>query len=83
MQHEALWIITNIASGSNDETQEVVDSGAVKFLIDLLRSPDLSVQEQSLWAIGNITGDSAELRDYVVQAGLLEPLFNLLKEDVP
>ena len=78
MQYEACWTLTNIASGSTEQTAAVVDACAVQALIPLMTSADLDVRGQSVWALANIAGDSPACRDYVLRMGAMQPLLAIL-----
>ncbi|EFP02909.1 CRE-IMA-2 protein [Caenorhabditis remanei] len=78
VQYEAAWALTNIVSGTTEQTIAAVEAGATAPLIQLAVHSSSQISEQALWAVANIAGDSAQLRDYVIKCHGVEALMMLM-----
>ncbi|GMT29369.1 hypothetical protein PFISCL1PPCAC_20666 [Pristionchus fissidentatus] len=75
--YECAWALTNIVSGTSEQTVKAVESGATGPLVKLMINEDLNLAEQATWAVANIAGDSAQLRDFVIQSEGVQALMYL------
>lgn len=81
LQFEALWAICNIVSGSQEQTQAMVDLDVVPIVTRILQTSDNpDVLEQGVWALGNVAGDCAGHRDVCLREGCLEPILRILQQ---
>ena len=81
MRFEACWGLTNIASGTAEQTFAVYEAGAVPKMVRLLSEQDDELVDQAVWAIGNIAGDGATLRDAVLKCGTVPGIMCHIRSD--
>ena len=79
VKFECAWVLTNISSGTSEQTRYVADSGGIAAFAELMMIPEDSIREQAIWALGNIAGDCVELRDRVLSTGVMIPLCECLR----
>jgi hypothetical protein len=67
--HKILQIICYITNGTNEETQEVINSGLVEHLFVLLTNPstDNYSKKECLWTIANILVGTPEQLQFIFQ----------------
>jgi len=74
----ALRCIGNIVTGSDDQTQCVIDSGALPIFHALLTHHKIGVQKEAAWTLSNITAGTQVQIQAVVQAELVPLLVHVL-----
>ncbi|CAI2363394.1 unnamed protein product [Moneuplotes crassus] len=97
IQFEALWGLTNIASGKAEHVQALIDKGTIPIFTNLLGTIQknelgeeifhcphpMNIVEQSIWALGNIAGEDTYYKAMILKEGALKPLVNILKNAEP
>jgi HEAT repeat protein len=75
---DACWALSYLSDGANDKIQEVINSGVVRRLVELLLHQSASVLVPALRTVGNIvTGDDTQTQ-IVLNCAALPALHNLL-----
>jgi len=74
----ALRCIGNIVTGSDDQTQCVIDSQALPIFHQLLTHHKIGVQKEAAWTLSNITAGTQVQIQAVVQSELVPLLVHVL-----
>ncbi|KAL1204035.1 Importin subunit alpha-1 [Cardamine amara subsp. amara] len=78
----ALCVIGNIATGDNQQTQSVIDSGVLPILANMLTQDyDKGVEKDACWTVSNIIAGTEEQIQSVIDANLIPTLVNLTQND--
>ncbi|TMS38034.1 hypothetical protein L596_004848 [Steinernema carpocapsae] len=80
VQFESAWGLTNVVSGTTEQTMHAVQKGCVLPLLELSVSKDLKLAEQAVWALANITGEGPQFRDAVLEQRGLEVILLLTQK---
>jgi hypothetical protein len=78
MQYEAAWCITNIATGTREQVQCLVEKGVIQRLVVLMKNENEKLKNQAIWALGNISGECIEYRDASIAFGIVPSLVEAL-----
>ncbi|CAG8474706.1 5330_t:CDS:1 [Dentiscutata erythropus] len=72
LRYEAVWILSNISTGSTEQIQAVINAGVIPIFTELLsKTTDMRFQNHILWALGNIVVDNPQFRELVLREGNL------------
>lgn len=74
----ALRCIGNIVTGSDDQTQAVIDANVLPIFHALLTHSKVGVQKEAAWALSNITAGTQSQIQAVIQAELVPLLVHVL-----
>ncbi len=83
IQKEACWTLSNIAAGTVDQIQAVIDSGAITPLVKLVRDKmtDQEVRSEACWVVLNATSCGSDSQiEILVDEGCVAVLGVLLSE---
>lgn len=79
-QTPSLRAVGNIVTGTDEQTQRVLNSGVLALFPNLLRHPKNNIQKEAAWTLSNITaGKNLQIQE-VVDAGLVPLLVEVLQQ---
>lgn len=78
----ALRTVGNIVTGTDEQTQAVLNCNALAALQAILAASTLhkkSIIKEACWTVSNITAGTREQIEAVIESGCIEPIVHLLK----
>lgn len=78
LQLEATWCLANIASGTTEEMNTLLNKNIIPIFIELCKSSYSQIAEQAIWGLGNISGDSFESAMIVLRSDAVNVLLDVL-----
>ena len=78
----ALRAIGNIVTGTDEQTQKVIDAGALAVFPSLLTNPKTNIQKEATWTMSNITAGRQDQIQQVVNHGLVPFLVGVDRKSV-
>lgn len=82
LQTAALRAVGNIVTGTDDQTQTVLNCGALSHFRNLLTHSKDKICKEAVWFLSNITAGNQSQVEAVIEAGLLPLIIlNLSKSD--
>lgn len=79
-QTPSLRAIGNIVTGTDEQTQIVIDSGALSVFPSLLSHHKNNIQKEAAWTMSNITAGRQDQIQQVVDHGLVPYLIGILRK---
>ena len=76
LQLESTWCLANMASGTTDQTNSLIQKNVLDVFNDLAQSKYTQIAEQAIWGLGNIAGDCVEFRNKIMKSNVIETLLN-------
>jgi len=78
-QYECLWILTNITSGTSDQSNTIIVKGGLNKIIDIMNNSSIEeLQSQSIMTLGNIAGESIKIREQIIERKGFDKIVYLL-----
>lgn len=80
LQTPSLRAIGNMVTGTDEQTQAVLNAGALSMLPGLLRHHKSNIQKEAFWTLSNITaGRDSQIQD-IINAGLVPLMVDVLRK---
>jgi importin subunit alpha-6/7 len=76
-----LRAIGNIVTGNDEQTQAVINAGALEALNNIIYHKKKTVRKEVCWSLSNVTAGNPGQIQYCMDLGLVDKLINILTND--
>ncbi|KAJ3432233.1 importin alpha [Anaeramoeba flamelloides] len=83
LQIESLHLIANLSCGTFEQTEPLINSGIVRYLLNYLTCDEVEYLEIALLTIGNLLQDSIDLKDEFLTKGFFLKVLNIYSLNYP
>jgi hypothetical protein len=77
-KYEAVWSLTNIATGEEEQANTILIYNGIPKILDLLDSNIEEIKSQTVWLIANLIGESTKIRDTLINQKVYDKLLTIL-----
>jgi hypothetical protein len=81
LQLPAITIIGRVAAGSDIQTSEVINSGAIQALTQLINSPNREIRKEAIWCLSNFAAGNEEHIESLVRAEIFQKMMKIIYRD--
>ena len=75
---DAGFFARDIVTGDDNQTQCVINCGALTRLLALLGSPKKGIRKEACWTISNMTAGTRDQIQAIIEASIIPPVIHLL-----
>ena len=79
--HEALWCLTNLSMGKEDQSMNIILYGGLNKIMPLMDSKIEEIKIQSIWVFSNMVCGSNKIRDIFIEKGIYDKLINFASDE--
>ena len=77
-KYEAIWSLTNLATGNPDQANTILIYGGIPKILNLLDSNIEEIKSQTIWLVANLIGDSPKIRDMLIEQKIFDKILTIL-----
>ena len=77
-KYEAIWSLSNIAYGNEEQANTILIYGGIPKILNLLDSNIEEIKKQTFWLVANLVVNSAKIRDTLIEQKIFDKILTIL-----